>query len=88
MKVFEINEKKVQLSIWEEITVKEMRVIYPFLDANTKGQEIEMLISICKNLSPDADVEQVLLSFNMEEFKAFSERFAKLFDIKKKPTEK
>ena len=80
MKTITIWEKAITLDIWEDITVKELRKIYPVL--NKYGDnEIEMIIQVCIALWGD---EEVLDSLTTEEFKSLSETVAGFIETKKK----
>lgn len=84
MKVFEIWDKKIELNIWEALTVWEMRKIYPFTVDVVKWQEIEMVVNVIKSLSSQVDVEDIINSLSIEEFTKLSEDIVALINQKKK----
>lgn len=85
MKLFEINGKKIEFDIWEELTVKELRKITPFIQWAERWSEVEMTIWFAKALSVNAEeTEATIDSFTMEEFEKFGEFIWQLIDIKKK----
>lgn len=84
MKVFELWDKKITLDIGEELTVKELRKIYPLLQNGSKGDEIEMMIGIAKALSSQEDVEMIIDGMTTQEFTDFGTWIGALIDIKKK----
>jgi len=84
MKTITIWDKKIELNVGENLTVKEMRIIYPLTAKNTAGWEIEMVIEIIKALSSQSDVEDVINSMSIDEFAKLSEKVSEIIDQKKK----
>ena len=63
--------KEFNLNIGEEITVKELRVIYP-LTKKYADNEIEMVVQIIKAFSDDKDIEEKVNWLDIAEFTELS----------------
>lgn len=84
MQVFEINWKKIEFDIWEELTVKELRKIAPYMQVQ-QGQEVETIYQIGSKLAVNEEEAKATIdSFTIEEFEKFGEFIGWLIDVKKK----
>lgn len=83
MKTIKIWEKSIELTIGEQLTVREMRLIYP-ITKKYADNEIEMSIQIIKALSNQSDVEEIINSLSLTEFQELSEEIAGLLSFEKK----
>lgn len=83
MKTIKIWEKSIELTIGEQLTVREMRLIYP-ITKKYADNEIEMSIQIIKALSNQTDVEEIINSLSLTEFQELSEEIAGLLSFEKK----
>lgn len=87
MKIFEVNWKKIEFDIGEELTVKDLRKIAPYMTDMKSWQEIETIIQIGTRLSTNQEEsEKVLESLTMSEFEEFATFISWLIDVKKKMT--
>lgn len=82
MKTIKVNGQEFELNIWEELTVKELRIIYPIIKQNTDN-EIEMVIQFFKAFSSDKEVEDKINKLNIEDFTELSNYIAELITQKK-----
>lgn len=83
MKVLEVNGQKFELNVGEQLTVKELRVIYPIIK-KYQDNEIEMVVQFFKAFSSDAEVEAKLDEMSIEDFTVLSNGIAELIQEKKK----
>lgn len=70
------------LDIWEHLTVKELRVIYP-ITKKYADNEIEMVVNIIKAFSKDEKAEEKINSLTLQEFTQLSEKVAGIISKKK-----
>lgn len=85
MKVFEINGKKIEFDMGEEMTVKELRKISPFLQGSEPWKEIEMTVQFAKALAIDpVEAEKTIDSLSIQEFEEFWKFIWNMIDVKKK----
>lgn len=85
MKVFEHEGKELTFEIGEELTVKELRKIAPFMQGIIPWQEIESIYQIGVKLSNNEEEAKVFIdSLNIDWFTKFSEFISEMIDVKKK----
>lgn len=83
MKNIVINDKSIVLEVGDNLTVKELRKIYPIITKHWDN-EIEMIVQVVKALSPDKDVEGVIDSLTQEEFGELATQVWDIMNTKKK----
>ena len=83
MKKITIGEKTIKLTVGDQLTVRELRKIYPLI-SKYWDNEIEMVVQVIMALSDDKNVEDTINSMTQEEFTELSEEISKLLDTKKK----
>ena len=84
MKEIKLSNTTIKLDIWEEIRVKDLRKIQPYISEQKKGEEIDMIVNIVKALSPDENIEETIDNLNMEDFTSLSEQVGEIINTQKK----
>lgn len=85
MKIIKVWDKEINLNIGENLTMKEMRKIYPIIkEREREWNEIEMIIWIVKELSSDENIEDTINGMDLQEFTTLSEEISKIIETKKK----
>ena len=84
MKEIKLSNTTIKLDIWEELRVKDLRKIQPYISEQKKWQEIDMIVNIVKALSPDENVEETIDNLNMEDFTNLSEQVGEIINTQKK----
>lgn len=74
-------EQTIELDIQWELTVKNMRKIYPIIKSQ-EGNEMEMVIWIVKALAV-WDVSEIIDNMNMEQFTELSQEVTAILEKKK-----
>lgn len=82
MKSIELSGKTIEFNIGDEITVKELRKVYPFLQNQTN--EVEMMYNIVCALSVTENVGDIVDSLNTADFAKLGEFVGQLIEVKKK----
>lgn len=83
MKTITIGEKKINLNIGDELTVRELRRVYPLI-SKYADNDIELIIQVVIALSDNEKAEEVVESLNQKEFAELSKQIGELLDTKKK----
>ena len=83
MQKIKVWEIEITLDIAEELTIKNLRKIYPIIQKND-GNEIEMIIGIVKALAVEENVEEILDGLSIAQFTELSEQITPLLDTQKK----
>jgi hypothetical protein len=83
MKTIKLSKVSIELDIWESLTVKDMRKIYPIIK-NTADNEVEMVVQFIKALSIDPNIEAVVDTLSIEDFTKLWESIGQLLNEKKK----
>ena len=83
MQKIKVWEIEITLDIAEELTIKNLRKIYPIIQKND-GNEIEMIIEIVKALAVEENVEEILDGLSIAQFTELSEQITPLLDTQKK----
>ena len=83
MQKIKVWEIEITLDIAEELTIKNLRKIYPIIQKND-GNEIEMIIWIVKALAVEENVEEILDGLSIAQFTELSEQITPLLDTQKK----
>lgn len=83
MKEIKLWEKHINLDIGEELTVKELRKVYPLVE-KYRDNDIELVVQVVIALSSEENAEDIINSLNKEEFALLSEQISVLLDTKKK----
>lgn len=83
MQKIKVWEIEITLDIQEELTIKNLRKIYPIIQKND-GNEIEMIIWIVKALAVEENVEEILDGLSIAQFTELSEQITPLLDTQKK----
>lgn len=85
MKKINLSNTTINLDIWDELKVKDLRKIQPLI-TQYEWQEVEMVIEVIKALSPDSNIEATLNDLNVDDFTKLSEEISALIepDTKKK----
>ena len=86
MNEIKIGEHTIQLNIGEELTMREMRLIYPIISKykDNEAKVIEQIFEIVCALSSQENVSEILDSLSIEEFAELSEKVMWLINQKKK----
>ena len=84
MKEIKLSNTTIRLDIWEEVRVKDLRKIQPFISEQKQWQEIDMIVNIIKALSPDENIEETIDNLNMEDFTSLSEQVGEIINSQKK----
>ena len=84
MKEIKLSNTTIKLDIWEEIRVKDLRKIQPFISQQKQWEEIDMIVNIVKALSPDENIEETIDNLNMEDFTSLSEQVGEIINTQKK----
>lgn len=84
MKEIKLSKETIKLDIGDELRVKDLRKIQPIISKQEQWKEIDMVIDIIKELSPQENVEEIIDNLNMEDFTKLSQETTKLIDTKKK----
>ena len=84
MKEIKLSNTTIRLDIGEEIRVKDLRKIQPFISEQKQWQEIDMIVNIIKALSPDENVEEIIDNLNIEDFTSLSEQVGEIINTQKK----
>ena len=84
MKEIKLSNTTIKLDIWEELRVKDLRKIQPYISQQKKWEEIDMIINIIKALSPDENIEEIIDNLNMEDFTSLSEQVGEIINTQKK----
>ena len=84
MKEIKLSNTTIRLDIGEEIRVKDLRKIQPYISEQKKWQEIDMIVNIVKALSPDENIEETIDNLNMEDFTSLSEQVGEIINTQKK----
>ena len=87
MQKITVNDKVFELTLWEVLTVKDLRTIYPLIKKYSDN-EIEMVVEFLKALSNDAEVEEKVNALTVEEFTEVASKIASLIEQKKKTIDK
>lgn len=83
--ILKTKNNEFKLNMGEEITVKELRKVFPFISKVEEIWPMEMVVNVIKELSDDKEgAENKINSLDMEEFNELAEQIAKIFDTKKK----
>lgn len=83
MQKITVGEKVFELNIWEQLTVRDLRIIFPLVKQYADN-EIEMVVQFMKALSAETDIEEKVNSLTVEEFTEVASKIAELIDQKKK----
>lgn len=83
MQKIKVWEIEITLDIAEELTIKNLRKIYPIIQKND-GNEIEMIVWIVKALAVEENVEEILDGLSIAQFTELSEQITPLLDTQKK----
>ena len=83
MQKIKVWEIEFTFDIQEELTIKNLRKIYPIIQKND-GNEIEMIIGIVKALAVEENVEEILDGLSIAQFTELSEQITPLLDTQKK----
>lgn len=84
MKEIKLSKETIKLDIGDELRVKDLRKIQPIISKQEQWKEIDMVIDIIKELSPQENVEEIIDNLNMEDFTKLSQETTNLIDTKKK----
>ena len=84
MKEIKLSNTTIRLDIGEELRVKDLRKIQPYISQQKKWEEIDMIINIIKALSPDENIEDIIDNLNMEDFTSLSEQVGEIINSQKK----
>ena len=84
MKEIKLSNTTIRLDVWEEVRVKDLRKIQPFISEQKQWQEIDMIVNIIKALSPDENIEETIDNLNMEDFTSLSEQVGEIINTQKK----
>ena len=79
MKTIKVGEKTIELNVWEELTVKDLRTIQPIINNQKPWQEIEMVVELLKALSNLTEEE--IDWFTINEFTKISEQMTDVLNM-------
>lgn len=82
MHTLKVKEQEFVLNIGDELTVKDMRIIYP-LTKQYADNEVEMVIAFFKAFSDDKDIENKINEMSIEDFSILAEQIAGIINQKK-----
>ena len=83
MRIIKIWEKEIKLNIGEELTVRELRKVFPIVEKYSNN-DVELVVQVIIALSDEKDVEEVVDSMNREEFNELNIKISELLDTQKK----
>ena len=84
MKKIKLSNITIDLDIWEELKVKDLRKIQPIMTNQKQGEEIELIINIIKCFSNDENIEEIINNLNMDDFTFLSQEITKIITPSKK----